>query len=164
MRRRTHLSAFIVVPAVLALLSACATTPVPVSVADTVARDARLTTFNRLMSQAGLAETLRGAGPYTVFAPTDDAFKAVPAKTMDALAANPDQLKAALNFHIVAAALPASAVKNGPVNSVQGATLTLAKAGDFVTVEDAVVQQADMKASNGLIHVVDRVLLPPVKK
>jgi len=159
MIRRTPLTAL----AAAALLAACATTPAPAPLADTLARDPQLSTFNRLIAQAGLAEELRAAGPITVFAPSDDAFKAVPAKTMEALAADPAQLKAVLSNHVIDGRVAAADVKAGPAKSRQGSSLALAKAGSFVTVDDAVVQQADIVATNGVAHVVDRVLMPAKK-
>jgi len=147
-----------------ALLAACATpAPTPVSVADTIARDPQLSTLDTLVKQAGLAETLKAAGPYTVFAPTNDAFKAVPAKTMDELK-NPARLKEVLNYHVLPARLTAAQVKPGNVKTAQGGNLALAKAGDFVTVEEAMVQTADIAAANGVVHTVDRVLLPPARR
>jgi uncharacterized surface protein with fasciclin (FAS1) repeats len=145
------------------LLSACATTPAPAPLADTLAREPQLSTFNRLVAQAGLTEELRAAGPLTVFAPSDDAFKAVPAKTLEALAADPAQLKAVLNNHVVDGRLAAADIKPGAAKNHQGNSLSLAKAGSFVTVDDAVVQQADIVATNGVAHVVDRVLIPAKK-
>ena len=145
------------------LLAACATTPAPAPLADTLAREPQLSTFNRLAAQAGLTEELRAAGPITVFAPSDEAFKAVPAKTMEALAADRAQLKAVLSYHIIDGRTTAADVKQGSAKSRQGSTLALAKAGSFVTVDDAVVQQADIIATNGVAHVVDRVLMPPKK-
>lgn len=146
-----------------ALLGACATTPAPAPVADTMGREAQLSTFNRLAAQAGLTDELRGSGTFTVFAPSDDAFKAVPAKTMEALAADRAQLKAVLSHHIIDGRVTAADVKPGSAKSRQGTNLALAKAGSFITVDDAVVQQADIVATNGVIHVVDRVLMPPKK-
>jgi uncharacterized surface protein with fasciclin (FAS1) repeats len=145
------------------LLAACATTPAPAPLADTLARDPQLSTFNRLVAQAGLTQELRAAGPLTVFAPSDEAFKAVPAKTMEALAADPAQLKAVLSYHIIDGRVAAADVKPGTAKTRQGGTLALAKAGSFVTVDDAIVQQADLVATNGVAHVVDRVLTPPKK-
>lgn len=159
MIRRTTLTAF----AAAALLAACATMPAPAPLADTLARNPQLSTFNRLVTQAGLADELRAAGPITVFAPSDDAFKALPAKTMEALAANPAQLKAVLNNHVIDGRVAAADVKPGSAKSRQGSSLALAKAGSFVTVDDAVVQQADIVATNGVAHVVDRVLIPTKK-
>jgi uncharacterized surface protein with fasciclin (FAS1) repeats len=100
----------------------------------------------------------------TVFAPNDEAFKAVPAKTMEALAKDKEQLKAVLGFHVLPVKLMAAEVKNGNVKTLQGADLAVGRAGDFVTVEDGMVQQADIQASNGVVHIVDRVLMPPKKK
>ncbi|MFG6457903.1 fasciclin domain-containing protein [Roseateles sp. BYS96W] len=146
-----------------AFLTACATTPAPAPLAETLARDPQLTTFNRLAAESGLAEELRAAGPLTIFVPSDDAFKAVPSKTMEALAADPAQLKAVLGYHVIDGRVIAADVKPGATKTHQGASLALAKAGSFVTVDDAVVQRADIEASNGVAHVVDRVLMPPKK-
>lgn len=144
---------------IAALVAACATPPAaPVPVADAIAREPSLSTFNGLVTKAGL---LNGAGPYTVFAPTNEAFAAVPAKAMDELARDPARLKAVLGYHVVPARLTASEIHTQAVKSVQGGNLSLAKAGDFVTVEDAMVQKADIAASNGVVHTVDRVLMPP---
>jgi uncharacterized surface protein with fasciclin (FAS1) repeats len=117
-----------------------------------------------LVVQAGLADTLKSAGPFTVFAPSNDAFKAVPAKTMDDLAKNPEKLKSVLTFHVLTAKVMAADVKNGKVKTVQGANIEVSKAGDFVTVENAFVTQADLTATNGVIHIVDTVLMPPAAK
>lgn len=146
-----------------ALLAACATTPAPAPLTETLARNAQLSTFTRLVAQAGLADELRAAGPVTVFAPSDEAFKAVPAKTMEALTADPAQLKAVLAYHVIDGRVAAADVKPGTAKSRQGANLSLAKAGSFVTVDDAVVQEADIVATNGVAHVIDRVLMPPKK-
>lgn len=143
------------------VLAGCATTSAPVSVADTIARDPQLSTLNGLVQKAGMAEMLKAGGPYTVFAPTNDAFKAVPAKTMDELAADPARLKAVLAYHVVPAKLVAGQVKNQDVKTAEGATLSLSKAGSFVTVEDAMVETADLDATNGVVHTIDRVLMPP---
>lgn len=147
----------------LALLAACATQPTstPVSVADTLNRDPNLSTLNQLVVKAGLADTLKTAGPYTLFAPTNEAFKAVPAKTMDELAHDPARLKAVLSYHVVPGKLLAAQVRNGPAKTAQGANVALAKAGEFVTVEEAMVQTPDIVATNGVVHTVDRVLMPP---
>jgi uncharacterized surface protein with fasciclin (FAS1) repeats len=147
----------------LALLAGCATTTAPTNVADTASRTPQLSTLSKLIADAGLTETLRGAGPYTVFAPSDDAFKAVPAKTMAELAANKELLTSVLTYHVVPGKLMAADVKNASTKTVQGANVVLAKSGTFVTVEDAMVTQADVPASNGVVHIIDRVLIPPKK-
>jgi uncharacterized surface protein with fasciclin (FAS1) repeats len=154
-----HRIALIASAAVLA--AGCATTSGPATVADTIARDPQLSTLNGLVKQAGLTDTLKAAGPYTVFAPTNDAFKAVPAKALDELAKDPAKLKNVLSYHVLPAKVAAADVKNGNAKTVQGANVALAKAGTFVTVEDAMVQNADIAATNGVVHTVDRVLMPP---
>jgi uncharacterized surface protein with fasciclin (FAS1) repeats len=144
-----------------ALLGACATTPAPAPIPDTAARTPQLTTLARLIGEAGLADTLRGASPFTVFAPSDEAFKAVPAATLQELSRNRELLKDVLTYHVLPAKVAAADVKNGSVKTVQGANVALSRSGSFVTVEDAVVTQADVAATNGVVHVIDRVLLPP---
>ena len=148
-----------------ALVAACATQPhpAPVSVADTIAREPNLSTLNGLVAKSGLAETLKATGPYTVFAPTNDAFKAVPAKTMDELGRDPARLKAVLSYHVLPARVVTAEVKNSSAKTAQGANIALAKAGEFITVEDAMVQHADIMATNGVVHTVDRVLMPPAR-
>ncbi len=147
----------------LLTLAGCATAPPPVSIADTAARTPQLSTLSKLIQDAGLADTLRGPGPFTVFAPTDDAFKAVPAKTLADIAANKELLVAVLTYHVLPGKLLSTEVKNGPAKTVNGANVALYKSGEFLTVEDALVLQADLPASNGTIHLVDRVLIPPKK-
>lgn len=144
----------------LALVAGCATPSAPVSVADTLARDPQLSTLNGLVQQAGLADMLRGSGPYTVFAPTNEAFKAVSAKTMDELK-DPVRLKAVLSYHVLPARMTASEIRTGNVKTANGAEIGLARAGDFVTVEDAMAQGPEVTASNGVVYAIDRVLLPP---
>ena len=151
------------IAALSTFLGGCATPAAPVSVADTLARTPSLSTLSGLVDKAGLGDALKGAGPFTVFAPTNEAFAALPAKTMEELGKDPAKLQAVLKFHVVPAQLLSADVKNGPVKSLQGANLALSKAGSFVTVEDAVVVTADVKASNGVVHIVDSVLLPPAK-
>ena len=158
--RRTALAA-----ALVTLLAGCATVATPVSVADTIAADPALSTLSGLIQTAGLTETLKGPGPFTVLAPTNDAFKAVPAKTLESLGKDPVALKGVLAYHVIPAKTMAADVKNGKVKTVNGAEVDLNKAGDFVTVgENAIVTKADIAASNGVVHVIDAVLMPPVKK
>ncbi len=149
--------------AALLALTACATAPAPKTIADTAAANPQLSTLNKLIGDAGLTETLSGPGPFTVFAPTNDAFKAVPAKTLDALGKDPVLLKSVLSYHVLAGKVAAADVKNGPAKTVQGANVALSRAGTFVTIDEAVVTTADVPVSNGVVHVIDRVLLPPMK-
>ncbi len=158
--RRTALAA-----ALVTLMAGCATVVAPVTVADTIATDPALSTLNGMVQTAGLTDVLKGAGPFTVFAPTNDAFKALPAKTLESLGKNPAELKSVLTYHVLTTKTLAADVKNGKVKTLNGAEMDLSKAGDFVTVGDAaIVTKADIAATNGVVHVIDSVLLPPVKK
>jgi transforming growth factor-beta-induced protein len=124
-------------------------------------------TFNTLVAAvtaADLAETLSGPGPFTVFAPTDDAFAALPEGLVDALLLpeNKDALVAVLTYHVLGAEVPSSEVASGDVETLQGENITLAVGGDgSVMVNDATVTAVDVEASNGVIHVIDSVLVPP---
>lgn len=135
--------------------------------ADTVvsvaAQASDLSTFSRLVKQAGLESTLSN-GAYTVFAPSDDAFKAVPADKLDALAKDPEQLKALLTYHVLPGKTTSAAIgENTTPTTANGAKLALSRAGDFVTVDDAMVTKADVAAGDSVVHVIDRVLTPPKK-
>ena len=154
--------------AVLSLMAVgCASTTAQAESAHVVSvaqQQAELSTFTKLVQQAGLTETL-AQGSFTVFAPSDDAFKAVPAATLDKLSKDPELLKSVLTFHVVPGKTEAAAVTgSAAVATVNGAKINLSKAGDFVTVEDGMVIKADVQAGQSVIHVVDRVLMPPVKK
>ena len=119
-------------------------------------------TFNTLataLKAAGLVDTLKGKGPFTVFAPTDAAFAKVPKATLDALLADKAKLTAVLTYHVVSGKVMAADVKSGTVKTVQGQNLNLGTMGG-VTVNGAKVTSADIVADNGVIHVIDTVLLP----
>ncbi|HEX5372838.1 MAG TPA: fasciclin domain-containing protein [Aquabacterium sp.] len=134
------------------------------TVVSAAAQMSELSTFYRLVQQAGLSSALE-APNVTVFAPTDEAFKAVPAATMDKLSKDPELLKSVLSFHVLPGNLKASAIDgSAQPTSLQGGKLNISKAGDFVTVEDALVIKADIQAGNSVIHEIDRVLMPAVKK
>ncbi|NVO06022.1 MAG: fasciclin domain-containing protein [Rhodoferax sp.] len=160
--RRSLMASALVSLAVLA--TGCASVPAPVSVADTIANTPSLSTLNGLVASAGLSDTLKTGGPFTVFAPSNDAFKAVPAATLDDLAKHPEKLKAVLTYHVIAGKAMAAEIKNSKATSLNGAHLELSKAGDFVTVESAAVTTADIVATNGVVHIIDTVLIPPAKK
>ena len=144
----------------VASLAGCASMQ-PKNVPEVIAADPELSTLSKLISDAGLTQTLSAPGPFTVFAPTNAAFKAVPPKTMDELAKNKELLAQVLTYHVVPGKAMAADVKQGNAKSVNGANLALSKSGTYVTVEDALVTKPDLGASNGVVHVVDRVLLPP---
>lgn len=112
---------------------------------------------------ADLESTLKGAGPFTVFAPTDDAFAKLPAGTVETLLKpeNKDKLRAVLTYHVVSGKVPSSeAVKLTSAKTVNGKELRLAKDGDGLKVDSAKVVKADIEASNGVIHVIDAVVIP----
>lgn len=112
---------------------------------------------------AGLEETLRGPGPFTVFAPTDEAFAKLPAGTVDSLLKpeNKDKLKAILTYHVVPGKVPSTeAVKLKSANTVNGKELALDASSGSLKVGKASVVKADIEASNGVIHVIDAVVLP----
>lgn len=108
---------------------------------------------------AGLVDTLKGPGPFTVFAPTDAAFAKIPKATLDALLADKAKLTAVLTYHVVPGKVMAKDVKAGKVKTVQGGELTITTAGG-VKVDGANVVTTDVAASNGVIHVIDTVVLP----
>ena len=123
-------------------------------------------TFNTLVAAvtaAGLAETLSGEGPFTVFAPTDDAFAALHDGLVDALLLpeNEAALTAVLTYHVLGAEVPSSDVAPGDVETLQGESITIGVEDGTVTVNDATVTAVDVEASNGVIHVIDAVLVPP---
>ena len=152
---------FIFALTAITLVAGCASGPRPVSVADTLAAQPQLSTLTGLIAKAGLTDTLKGAGPFTVFAPTNEAFSKVPAATLQTLANDPAKLKDVLTYHVLPAKIMAADVKNGNSKTVNGANLALSRAGNFVTVEDALVQAPDISATNGIVHIVDGVLIPP---
>ncbi len=124
-------------------------------------------TFNTLaaaLTAAGLVETLKGPGPFTVFAPTDEAFAALPAGTVDDLLKpeNKDKLTAVLTYHVIPGKVMSTDLTNGmKAKTVNGAEVTITTEGG-VKVNDANVTTADIAASNGVIHVIDKVILPPM--
>lgn len=158
------LSAAVIVAATL--MTGCASVKnAPVTAAASLAQQADLSTFNKLAVEAGLSDVLNGAAPVTVFAPTNEAFANVPAATLDKLAKDPAQLKAVLSYHIVAGSVMAADVKeNTMLPTVGGVKLAVSKAGDFITIDEAMVTEGDIKTANGIIHKIDRVLTPPAPK
>jgi uncharacterized surface protein with fasciclin (FAS1) repeats len=113
------------------------------------------------LKAAGLVETLKGEGPFTVFAPTDEAFAKIPKADLDALLADKEKLVAVLTYHVVPGrVMAADVVKLDSAKTVQGQSLKIGHT-DGVSVDGAKVTQTDIPASNGVIHVIDTVILPP---
>ncbi|MBD1813830.1 fasciclin domain-containing protein [Microcoleus vaginatus DQ-U2] len=125
--------------------------------------DAQFKTLTKALGSAGLVTTLQGKGPFTVFAPTDAAFAALPKATVEDLLkpANKAKLTKILTYHVVPGAVLSTSLKSGDVKSVEGSSLNVAVSAGKVTVSGANVVKADIKASNGVIHVIDKVLMPP---
>jgi uncharacterized surface protein with fasciclin (FAS1) repeats len=128
-------------------------------IVDTAVGAGNFKTLAAALQAAGLVDTLKGTGPFTVFAPTDEAFAKVPKADLDALLKDKAKLTAVLTYHVVPGKVMAKDIKPGKVKTVQGSELTLATAGG-VTVDAAKVSTADIAADNGVIHVVDTVLMP----
>ena len=128
-----------------------------------VATDGGFTTLVTAIDAAGLTETLNGEGPFTVFAPTDEAFAALPEGTLDSLLADTDALTNVLTYHVASGDLKAAdVVELDSVETLQGESIDIAVDGDTVTLNGtATVTQTDIEASNGTIHVIDAVLTPP---
>ncbi len=125
-----------------------------------------LSTLVAAVKAAGLVETLQGDGPFTVFAPTNEAFAALPEGTLDNLLKpeNKDQLTAILTYHVVGAKVLSTDLKNGQkAETVNGASINVKLAGGKAMINDATVAAADVMASNGVVHVIDKVILPPSK-
>lgn len=135
-------------------------------IVDTAVGAGSFTTLVTAVQAAGLEETLRGEGPYTVFAPTDDAFAAVPKETLDALLADPKgALTDVLTYHVVPGKVMSTDLSDGMmVDTVNGAQLKVTVKDDgTVMINDATVTTADIETSNGVIHVIDTVLVPASK-
>ena len=128
-------------------------------IVDTAVAAGNFKTLATALTAAGLVDTLKGPGPFTVFAPTDEAFAKVPKADLDALLKDKVKLTAVLTYHVVPGKVMAADVKAGKVKTVQGSELTLSTMGG-VKVDNANVIATDIVADNGVIHVIDSVLMP----
>ncbi len=151
-------------PAATSAAAATATTAgaamVDKDIVDTAVAAGSFNTLASLLTKAGLVDTLKGAGPFTVFAPTDEAFAKVDKATLDKLGANVEALKQVLTYHVVAGKVMAADVKPGKVKTVEGSEATLTVEGGKVMIDKATVTKTDIVAKNGVIHVIDSVILP----
>ena len=129
-------------------------------IVDTAIAAGSFKTLVTAIQAAGLVDTLKGKGPFTVFAPTDAAFAKLPAGTVDALLKDKAKLAGILTYHVVPAEVMAKDVKPGDVKTVNGQSIKITVAGGKVMVNNATVTSTDIVASNGVIHVIDTVLLP----
>lgn len=131
------------------------------TIVSTASSAGQFTTLLKAAQAAGLVEVLESDGPFTVFAPTDAAFAKLPPGTLDALLQDPARLKAVLTYHVVPGKLTSSQVLAGaPLKTVQGQTLTASKLAGGARVDSANLVKTDIECSNGVIHVIDAVVLP----
>jgi uncharacterized surface protein with fasciclin (FAS1) repeats len=140
-----------------------ATTAKTQTIVDVASGNKDFSTLVKAVKAAGLVETLSGPGPFTVFAPTNAAFAALPKATLADLLKPENKAKLAkvLTYHVVSGTVLAKDVKPGSVKTVEGGSVTIKAEGGKVMVNEATVTRTDIKASNGVIHVIDKVLLPP---
>ena len=162
-----HLTKTLAAASIVAIMGASAVAPAQAADADIVDTAISAGSFETLVAAvqaAGLVETLKGEGPFTVFAPTDEAFAALPAGTVESLLEeeNRDQLVAVLTYHVVPGKVMSSdlAGQSMDVETVQGSTVSIDATGSSVMVDGATVVTPDVEASNGVIHVIDAVILP----
>ena len=130
------------------------------NIVDTMIAAGHFTTFAAAVNAAGLTGELAGKGPFTVFAPTDEAFKKLPPGGYDSLLKDVGKLKAILNYHVVSGYFTARDVKSGEVMTLQGSRLTTAVSSSDVRVNGARVTKADIVTTNGIVHAIDAVILP----
>ena len=150
-------------PAVAQHSSTTPATPTQ-NIVQVASSNPQFSTLVSLIKEAGLVKTLSGKGPFTVFAPTNAAFKKVPAETLAALKADPAKLKAVLTYHVVPGTVPASKVvtlSGKSVKTVEGSPVKITVRGKTVRVNNARVTATDIRAKNGVIHVINGVLIPP---
>ncbi len=130
-------------------------------IVDTAVESGSFNTLVTAVKEAGLVETLKGEGPFTVFAPTDEAFAKIPADDLTALLADKEALTRVLTYHVVPGKVMASDVAAlSSAKSVEGGTIAITNGGGGVRVDNANVVQTDIEASNGVIHVIDSVIMP----
>jgi uncharacterized surface protein with fasciclin (FAS1) repeats len=129
-------------------------------IVDTAVAAGKFNTLVKAVKAAGLADTLKGDGPFTVFAPTDEAFAKLPAGTVESLLNDKKKLAQILTYHVIPGKVMSSEVTTGAVQTVQGQPLNVVVDKGAVKVNEAQVVQADVIASNGVIHVIDSVVLP----
>lgn len=127
---------------------------------DTATSAGSFKTLVAAIEAAGLTDTLKGKGPFTVFAPTDDAFNKLPPGALDALLKDKAKLAQVLTYHVVPGTLMAKDVKSGEAPTANGKPLKVTAVGDRVKVDNANVTQPDIAADNGVIHAIDTVVMP----
>jgi len=133
------------------------------NIVETAVEAGSFTTLVAAVEAAGLVETLSGEGPFTVFAPTDEAFAALPEGTVEGLLEDPEALAAVLTYHVVPGAVMSGDLSDDMMaTTVNGADITVSIDMGTVMINEATVTTADIETSNGVIHVIDSVILPPM--
>ncbi len=146
---------------VFVLMAAAVLNAAAADIVDTAVSAGSFTTLVKAVQAAGLVDTLKGAGPFTVFAPTDEAFAKLPAGTVENLIAHPEKLKAVLTYHVVSGkVMAADVVKLKSATTVQGSAAKVTVKGGKVMIDNANVVKTDIVCDNGVIHVIDSVILP----
>ena len=140
-------------------VAACSLSVKAQDIVDTAIAAGNFKTLVTAVKAAGLVDTLKGKGPFTVFAPTDEAFAKLPKATLDGLLADKAKLTAVLTYHVVPGKVMAKDVKAGAVKTVQGSSLTVTTT-DGVKVDNAKVIKTDIATSKGVIHAIDTVVIP----
>ena len=130
------------------------------NIVDTTIDAGNFTTLTAGLKAAGLTDVLSKKGPFTVFAPTDEAFKKLPDGALDALLKDSVKLKAVLNFHVITGHVSAKDMKTGEVMTLQGSPLTAVVSSSEVKINGAHMKGADMIATNGVVHAIDAVIMP----
>jgi uncharacterized surface protein with fasciclin (FAS1) repeats len=130
------------------------------NVVDMATAAGNFTAFVSCLKTAGMTDAFTGKGPFTLLAPTDEAFRKLPAGALDALLKDSGKLKSVLNYHVISGARKANDVKSGEVMTLQGTTASFVATGTEVRINGARVTQRDIIASNGVIHAIDTVILP----
>jgi uncharacterized surface protein with fasciclin (FAS1) repeats len=162
MRRAFALFALAAVMVAAGASTATARTHADANIVQTAVAAGQFKTLTKLLTRAGLVSALEQPGPYTVFAPTDAAFKKVPKATLSALLHNRAKLRAVLLYHVVSGKVTAAdVVKLNSAKTLNGKSVRIRVAGMNVFVNSAKVTKPDVAASNGVIHVINRVLIPP---
>ena len=158
--KKTILISFLLV--VVLMFNGCFLFPSKSDIVDTAIENGNFTTLVTALTAAGLVETLRGAGPFTVFAPNDAAFAKIDPTALANLIADVPALTKVLLFHVVSGEyLAADVVGMTMLTSVEGSTLNITVAGSTVQIENATITLTDIECSNGVIHVIDTVMIPP---
>ena len=152
--------------AILAVVISLAAVPAAVAepktdIVDTAVAAGSFKTLAKALTEAGLVDTLKGKGPFTVFAPTNKAFAKLPKGTVEALLKDKKKLTAVLTYHVVAGkVMAADAAKLTTAKTVNGQSIKISAKAGAVMINDAKVTQADIETTNGVIHVIDKVILP----